>query len=92
MVGFTWWLGHSVFTFYPECLLLLFPQGPGAGAVRKEASLEGGTAECLCGRGKKCHNPRPGAAAGTEGDTGQPGSYPFPVPGRVISLGLSFSV
>lgn len=86
--------GHSVFTFYPESLPFFFPQGPGAGDVREEASLEGGAAECLCGPGKKRYNPRPGAAAGTEGDTGQPGSYPFPfpVPGRVISLGLSFSV
>lgn len=86
-------LGHSVFTSYPECFLLLVLQGPGAGAVRKEASLEGGTAECLCGPGKKCHTPCPGAAAGTEGDTSQPGSYPFhfPVPGHVNTLGLSFS-
>lgn len=94
MVGFTQLLGQSIFTSYPECFLLLFPQGPGAGAVREEASLEGRTAECLCGPGKKRHIPRPGAAAGTEGDTGQPGLYPFhfPVPGHVITLGLSFSI
>lgn len=93
VVGFTQLLGHSVFTSYPECFLLLFPQGPGAGAVREEASLEGGTAECLCSSGKKHHTPCPGAAEGTEGDTCQPGLYPFhfPVPGHVITLGLSFS-
>lgn len=93
VVGFTQLLGHSVFTSYPERFLLLFPQGPGAGAVREEASLEGGTAECLCGSGKKHHTPCPGAAAGTEGDTFQPGSYPFHflVPGHVIILILSFS-
>lgn len=70
VVGFTQRRGHSVFTSYPEYLLLLVLQGPGAGAVREEASLEGGTAEGLCGPGKKCHTPHPGAAAGPAGDTG----------------------
>lgn len=91
-----WDGGGEVYTVpaLSECFLPMVLQGRGAGAVGEETSPQGRTAECPHSPGKKRLALRPGAATGTAEGAGQPGSYLFyfSVPGRVVTLGLSFCV